>query len=211
MQQKQTPGGGILMGTSLLEMSKASYMAAQAFSGEYEIKVRRLFGQPLGGRARLTIIQHLGTPQETQRLEIIRLDGTAQVKFQLGSGRRTELATVPPALQKRAETKDDEGTRGGSVLLKLRSLAFPDFSGAATPRGGAGAPGRESRQDSSPSAYQSQAGAVTGAGGVSLNAQVRMSADQREASLVLQPVFQTVVGNRPSMNLPLIPGSELSH
>ena len=120
MQQKQTPGGGILMGTSLLEMSKASYMAAQAFSGEYEIKVRRLFGQPLGGRARLTIIQHLGTPQETQRLEIIRLDGTAQVKFQLGSGRRTELATVAPALQKRAETKDDEGTRGGSVLLKLR-------------------------------------------------------------------------------------------
>ncbi len=50
-QQKQTPGGGILLGTNLVDMSKASYMAAEAFSGEYEIKVRRLFGQPLAGRA----------------------------------------------------------------------------------------------------------------------------------------------------------------
>ncbi|HWY88997.1 MAG TPA: sulfotransferase [Gemmataceae bacterium] len=43
---------------------------------------------------------------------------------------------------------------------------------------------------------------VAGAGGVNLNAQIH------ETSLDLQPVFQTVVGNRPSMNLPLIPGSE---
>ena len=84
-------------------------------------------------------------------------------------------------------------------------MAFPDFSGATTPRGGAGTPGGQPGLP--PAAYQSQAGAVAGAGGVNLNAQIRVSPDQQETSLVLQPVFQTVVGNRPSINLPLIPGS----
>src|SRR5438874_9489915 len=105
-------------------MTKDSYMAAQAFSGDYEIKVRRLFGQPLGGRAFLEIIQHFGTPKETRRLEVIRLDQTAHVAFRLKSGRRTELASVAPAIQKRTDTKEDVGTVNGSVLTKLRSMAF---------------------------------------------------------------------------------------
>jgi len=204
-RQKQTPGGGILLGTSLMEMTETSYMAAQAFSGAYEIRVRRLFGQPLAGRAHLDIIQHLGTPQETRRRETIRLDQTAYVKFQLKNGRRTELASVPPAIQKRTEAKEELTSETGSVLLKLRSMSFPTFSGASAPRGGAGTPGRLAKQDTQLTA--SQVGAVTGAGGVNLNAQVKVSADQRETNLVLQPVFQTVIGNRPTMNLPLIPGS----
>ena len=48
---------------------------------------------------------------------------------------------------------------------------------------------------------------LSGAGGVNLTAQLKVSADQRETSLVLQPVFQTVIGNQATMNLPLIPGA----
>src|SRR5205807_5494479 len=115
--QQQTPGGGVFLGTDLLNMSKASYMASQAFAGEYQIKVRRLFGQPLGGRATLEIIQNFGTPHETITMQTIRLDQAAPViKFQLKSGQRTELASVPPAIQKRGEAKE-EAAAGGSVLV----------------------------------------------------------------------------------------------
>ncbi len=207
-QQKQTPGGGILLGTSLSDMTRASYMAAEAFSGEYEIKVRRLFGQPLGGKARLEIVQNLGTPQETRRLEIIRLDQTSQVKVHVRNGRRTELASVAPVMQKRTETKEE--TAGGTVnvLLKLRGMAFPAFSGAGgTARGGAFTPGAQAKRELPPASYKSQASPVAGAGGVNLTAQLTVSSDQKETNLVLNPVFQTVIGNRPTMNLPLIPGS----
>ena len=44
-------------------------MAAQAFTGEFEVKVRHLWGQPLGVKARLEIVQHQGTPKETRRIE----------------------------------------------------------------------------------------------------------------------------------------------
>jgi hypothetical protein len=113
---------------------------------------------------------------------------------------------VPPPIQKRTETKEDLN-KGSSVLVKLRSMAFPDFSGASAPRGGAGTPGAQTRPALPPAAYQNQSAPIAGAGGVNLNAQVRLSADERETNLVLQPVFQTVIGNRPAMNLPLIPGS----
>jgi len=207
MKQKLTPGGGILQGTSLTEMTKSSYAAAQAFSGAYEIKVRRLFGQPLGGRATLEIIQNLGTDKETRRLEIIRLDQPAQVKSTLKSGRRTDMASVPPAIQKRTEAKEEE-SNGVSVLVKLRGMAFPDFSGATQPRGVAATPGARTRPTLPAAAYQSQATSVAGAGGVNLTAQVRTSADQQHTNLVLQPVFQTVINNRPAMSLPLIPGGD---
>ena len=36
-------------------MKRASYLAAQAFNGEYEVNVRRNWGQPLGNRARLEL------------------------------------------------------------------------------------------------------------------------------------------------------------
>jgi hypothetical protein len=204
-QQKQTPGGGILLGTNLLEMTRASYMAAQAFAGDYEITVRRLFGRPLGNRARVQIIQHLGTPKETHLLEIINLDKTAVIKFELKSGRRTELASVAPVLPKKSEAREETPTGSVSVITKLRGMAFGDYSSVTAPRGGAGTPGGQYKHLASQAA-PSQAAPMTGAGGVNLTAQVKMSADRSEANLVLQPVFQAV-GNRPAMSLPLIPGA----
>src|SRR5205814_1812575 len=135
-RQRQTPGGGVFQGTTLTKMTEASYMAAQAFSGEYTIKVRRIFGQPLGGRARLKITQNLGTPKQTVRMEIIKLDQPAQVMLQLRAGRRTDLASVASPLERRAAAKDDGPT--GSVYAKLRAMSFPNFSGATKAGGAAG-------------------------------------------------------------------------
>ncbi|MBI3410031.1 MAG: VWA domain-containing protein [Planctomycetes bacterium] len=213
-RQHQTPGGGTFLGTDLLHMTKASYIAAQAFVGDYEITVRRNWGQPLGNRARLEIIQNYGTAKEVKRLEIVRLDQKQSIKVHLASGRRTELATVPPPAQPKQAAKEQTTT---NPLVRLRELAHPDFSGGAGPRGGAGTPNAvipNSVIPTGPSTgakakeaptYQSQMTSLNSSA-MNMTAQVRLSGGN--ANLVLQPVFQTVGnGSRPAVNLPLIPGA----
>jgi hypothetical protein len=85
-------------------------------------------------------------------------------------------------------------------------MTYGDFSTATQPRGMAATPGARTRPGLPSGAYQSQATSVAGAGGVNMTAQVQTSGDQGNTNLVLQPVFQTVINNRPTMNLPLIPG-----
>ena len=93
-EYRQSPGGGTWTGDLLADKTRSSYTAAQAFSGTYEVTIRRIWGEPLGGNARLTIIQHQGTPQESRRLETIKVDNKVTLKVTLKDGRRTELAVV---------------------------------------------------------------------------------------------------------------------
>ena len=92
-KQKQTPGGGMLIAANFFEKEKSSssplafavcYTAGEAFSGDYEINVRRMWGQPFGDRARLEIIQYAGTPQEVRRIESVNLaQGNKTIKVTL--------------------------------------------------------------------------------------------------------------------------------
>ena len=209
IRQKQTPGGGILTGGALNEPNRISYLAAQAFSGDYEITVRRVWGQTIGSRARLEIIQHLGTPQETRRLEIVRLDQKGTVKLSLSAGRRVELASVPAVeLQKRSEAAEE--TRPQTAVEKLRGLAFPDFSGASGSRGSVGATGAARPTSVAAMAARSDASqqsAVRGSA-VQMTGQVRMS-EKNGLEAVIRPHFQTFGASRSSLNLPGIPGNGL--
>ena len=72
--QRQTAGGGILIQGDAKSMSRISYVAAAAFDGTYDITVRKLWGRPLFGQARLEIIRHLGTPKEERQLEIVKVE-----------------------------------------------------------------------------------------------------------------------------------------
>src|SRR5437660_1680293 len=90
IEQRQTPGGGNLVSADLLGKStekslKSVYTAAQAFPGEYEITVRRNWGQIGGNTARVEVIQHFGTPKETRRLHTISLDQKQTIKINLDS------------------------------------------------------------------------------------------------------------------------------
>src|SRR5206468_647204 len=65
LEQKQSPGGGIMIGYDLLDKSPScQYVVSQGFSGEYEINVARIYGEPLGNTARLIITEHAGTAKE---------------------------------------------------------------------------------------------------------------------------------------------------
>src|SRR5207302_1133262 len=65
---RQTVGGGTLIGDTLSNPTGETYVAAQAFPGEYTVTVERVWGRPLGGKAQLKIILSQGTEDEAEQL-----------------------------------------------------------------------------------------------------------------------------------------------
>jgi len=217
LEQKQSPGGGIMIGCSLTDKNPSTeYVAAEAFRGEYEVTISRVYGQPLNNRARLEILVNAGTPKQIRKLEIVDLSKITTYKIKLNEGRRTEVAVVSQgAQQKHERVRTKEET---NAFNDLRNIANPNFFGASTSvRGGAGTPGQMpsvaamASKDSQnrPSVPVVQNGINT-QGGVPMTAQVRMNPDQRNYDLVIRPFFNTMnaAQNRSSVNLSVIPGGE---
>ena len=168
--------------------------------------MRRVWGQTIGSKARLEIVQHLGTPQEKRELVIVRLDQPqGAIKVSLAGGRRVDLAVVPSAdLQKRREAKEEPQSQ--NALAKLRGMAFGDFTGATGVRtGGTGTSGRTNVAAMAKADAGQQQSAVRGG---SVPTTGPGSANGLE--MVLRPVCQTMqnVGNRSPLNLPGIPGGQ---
>src|SRR5205823_6659936 len=91
-------GGGTLMGDSMAETTSETYVAAEAFTGEYQVTIERIWGRPLGNKAQIKIIRNLGTPEEAEELITVRLTSNTSkpIVFKLADGRRKETAYVPP-------------------------------------------------------------------------------------------------------------------
>jgi hypothetical protein len=214
-QYRSTSGGGTLSGLTLNSQRKATYTASLAFSGEYEIVIKRLWGQPAGGKIRLHIVHHEGTPQEKHRIETIAIDQQHSLKIVLANGRRTDLAQVVATGGKIRESKDNQ-VKGENVISKLRSIADP--IGDRAPRGVSAAisrykgapatitlPPAKSQQDQ----LVFQSGASSNAGGVYLTTQGHVSADGQFLRLSVNPVFHPAAmgGGRPQFDVPMIPGA----
>jgi tetratricopeptide (TPR) repeat protein len=213
-EQRQTPGGGTLIGDSLtigdsLADPASAYVAAEAFSGEYEVTIRRLYGQPLGAKAKLKIIQHKGTPEQIERIETVVLDRDAKVKVVLDQGRRVGLAPVAPATPSTSRlTKPDAMTarKAGSdnVFNKLRALADPELVMSDSPvRGGLASMGIATDGRPGSSLGSPAGGAVAGQqgidafgnNGIDLTAQAALESNRdgtRYVRLSVAPVFQTL-------------------
>jgi len=94
---RQTVGGGTLIGNSLTDTSE-TYLAAQAFPGEYQISVERIWGRTLGDKAQIRVIRHQGTRNQTEKLYTVwvKSNKSEPIKIALEGGRRTQAASVPP-------------------------------------------------------------------------------------------------------------------
>ena len=97
-RQPQSTGGGIWRGDRLMDQDrsekfKETYTAAEAFSGSYEVRVTKVWGQPLSDKVTIHVTRHKGTPAETQELHRLALgsDGSAYLKVRLEDGRRHEF------------------------------------------------------------------------------------------------------------------------
>jgi hypothetical protein len=209
--QRQSPGGGVLLGDRSCDAPQESYVASKAFSGEYQITVRRVWGQILGGKAVLEIIQHQGTPDETRRRETIAFDRIHMANFTLENGTRTTAEYVPP-VQPRTESRKAVALQSRTeVLNDLRALANGDHShidsgmkGTVVSAGGS-APSMDRVQGGM--VYQTKLAPVAQTG-VDVIAQVSLDADGGSMHVKLSPVFQGVQANsaRVGMNNPIIPG-----
>jgi tetratricopeptide (TPR) repeat protein len=213
-QYRMSPGGGTLSGLTLSSQRKATYAASMAFSGEYEITVERLWGQPAGGKFRLEIVQHQGTDKEKRRVETFTIDRKHSLKIVLANGRRVDMAQVPATAARESKVDD---VKSEHVLTKLRQIADP--VGDSLPRGVAGAISRYGHSPANlplppiPAKSQKdqlvfQDGVGSGANGVYLTTQGHVSADGRFLRLTVNPVFQPAAMNagRPQFDVPLIPG-----
>jgi tetratricopeptide (TPR) repeat protein len=210
--QRQTPGGGILLGDTMDDMTRESYILAKGFSGAYGITIRKIWGRPLGGKATVEIIQHQGTPRETRRRETVSFDRSYTMSVTLDEGRRTSAAYVPPPTATEKHTKLEIAS-SDQVLTKIRSLANPEITGGDSHvRGGLASLGLTVPSAERPKAratagelvYQTklQPGAGTG---MDLTAQATIGPDQG-VTLKLTPVFQSVTKGQPAVSNPLIPG-----
>ena len=221
--QRQTPGGGTLLGGKLDNLGRETYVASKAFTGDYQVTIRRIWGRPLGGKATVEIIYHQGTPQETRRRETITFDRKHTLTFSLNDGRRTTAEYVPPPAATQRAKSTPELTSPDRVLSKLRAKADPEFSGsdskgmqgklaslgvpASTQRVGGFAKPSYAASPPDRVIYQTKVASVV-PNSADLTAQVSFIPDQGLV-MKLSPVFQTA--NRaqgvPVLTNPLIPGA----
>jgi hypothetical protein len=206
VMNKATINGGTLIGDSLATMTRETYVAARAFSGEYRISVDRIWGRPLGHKAQLRVIHHQGTPEETEDLFTVAIDSNSSkpVMVKLENGRRTTAAYVPPpeALNPPEEVKvPSSGT--DAILNKLRMMSDPEVTaveqqiqgsvGSSIARPSASGLPRPARRADDRAVYQTRVASFIN-NSLDVTAQAVISADRRSVRLSVTPVFNTVTG-----------------
>lgn len=203
--QRQTLGGGTLIGDQVGSSRDEMYIAAQAFSGEYKIQVRKIWGRPLGSKATLEIVEHDGTPE--QRILVrdrIAFDRTHTLSVNLRSGRRKSVAQISSLVCPRQEAHSTTSDRS---LHQLQSLV--DADAGTSVRGGFG------HRESSASPKQRLSRPRTRklpsvvASGIEMTLQPVLANDHSVLGMSLQPIFETLgsVQNEPIVINPVIPGS----
>jgi len=216
---RQSPGGGTLVGSGLAKENRRAYVCAEGFAGDYQVKVRRIWGQPLGAKATLTIIEHQGTPQETQRRETVVFDREQTVTVALNQGRRTVSAQVPAeASWPRSHVVKQPTKKDWDVMTKMRALADPELEASLVGmQGGASSFGVPVQPNAAPAGPGAGNGGqiVFQAGVVPLNptltnltAQATVSGDRRYVRLSVVPQFNGITGvqNIPFPIVHFLPG-----
>jgi tetratricopeptide (TPR) repeat protein len=150
-QQRQTPGGGTLMGDTLSDTTAETYVAAQAYSGAYEVTVLRAWGRPLGGKAAIEVVRHQGTPQEKIERHVLAIDTTNTLRVMLDDGRRTEAATVPPPSVRQKDDADAPATTSVAAQLRMMTRRSSSATSASAAASAVKRPNRRPRSPRSPS------------------------------------------------------------
>jgi hypothetical protein len=211
--QRQTSGGGTLLGDGVNDGSREVYVAAEAFSGEYQVTIDKVRGRPLGNKATVEVVKFQGTPRQTSERYTVSFDkdGKTQFKVNLSEGRRTTVAIVPPVTP-RSERVANDTASGDRVLNKLRALTEPVYDGGM--QGGVNATGGRLRAEMKPLTsrqvekldLQTKVQGAIG-NGVEMMTQPVIDPKTGRAGVKLNPVFQTLgkPDAAPVAN-PLIPG-----
>jgi tetratricopeptide (TPR) repeat protein len=181
----ETLGGGVLRGD--LANSKEEYVLTQGFTGNYEIRITKVWGEPTAGIANLDIVRHQGTKNEKRERRTVSLAGQAEkgTTITLADGRRRELARTADS---QTLTVDSGASRPKAELRRFLQTTTP---GGPAPGGlvpfaiaqGGFAGGRAIAFDPVVTAIPD---------GVNLQAQAVVSADRRFVRMTLVPLVQSI-------------------
>jgi hypothetical protein len=225
---RQTIGGGVLIGDSLADRTSETYLAAEGFTGDYEIEIEKIWGHPLNNKAQLKIIHQQGTPEEREQLLTVELKSrySERIKVKLENGRRIQAAYVPPpGAQKKPDTVPATPDSPDKVLHKLRVLADPEVTGVgrsitgdivsggrpvlpSLPRQLPARNASKEVPDNDRTLYQTRVKPFV-QNALDVTASAVLSADRRSLRLSMTPVFNTVKAapNAPVVVNPTIPGA----
>lgn len=197
----RTVGGGVLVCDDVNNVER--YVASEAFSGTYEIRVRPIWGQPTAGLATVDIVQNKGTAEETRERRTWKLrEANEPIKVELARGRRTE-ATAIGADERLfvAQPGPAKGSPRGQLHRMIQSGRID--ADPNPPAVGFGGPGAFAGGRSVPFVVGG-IGAVGGGAvafdpvievlqdGISLQAQAVVSADRRYVRMTLVPLIQNI-------------------
>jgi tetratricopeptide (TPR) repeat protein len=221
---RQTIGGGTFSGDTVGDLNNQSYTAAQAFSGDYEVTVERVWGHPLSDKVQLRIIRNQGTNDESEQLETVDFNKAKRgpVKFKLENGRRTETAYVPPASTQAVRETVADPLAAANVMDQLRDLASPELfgsnagfrcsAGSSVPYDVLPSSAGASAKAAAPSpddrvVYQNKVASFMKQS-MDVTAQTVLSGDRRSVRLSMEPQFTpaSVSGTQPVVTSSVIPG-----
>lgn len=182
----QTAGGGVLVHDGAGPEAKDShddYVCALAAPGYYRIRVRHMWGEIVGKRARLEVIRYQGTDHETRRNFTVLLGREdAIVRVAVKHGRRTDRLEIPEPLEGSESTEVRRKPRGS---LRQRIGNVPGMASAGNRL-------QNSRAFRGGGAVGFQPNIALLDEGVTLRAQAVISGDRRYVRLSLQPVFNSI-------------------
>jgi hypothetical protein len=98
LRNPRSTGGGLMWGDgysrpdqSAVDGYKEMYVCPQAFTGEYKLLIRRVWGDVAAGKVTVDVITNYGTPDERRiRQQIPLAEKDALVVFEVPKGRRVE-------------------------------------------------------------------------------------------------------------------------
>jgi hypothetical protein len=98
LRNPRSAGGGVMVGDAHAADASASvegvsevYVCPRAFSGEYKLLVRRVWGKIPAGKVTVDIYTNYGTPEQVRKTKRIPLgEKDALVTFEMPNGRRRE-------------------------------------------------------------------------------------------------------------------------
>jgi len=197
------------------------YVASEAFSGSYHVRIDRVWGRPLGNKATLKITRHAGTAEQSSEIRTVALDKDGSVVVSLLNGRRKELAVVsaPATVRPGDEADRKEKEKSRQVMNRLRAMSNPTTAGSnMAMTGGVGVAGE--KQPVSPFVDPaqlplggktiSQRIASETEGGMEFAADVEaiQTKDGPTMRLKISPVWKTIsTDEKPAVRLVLIPGA----
>jgi hypothetical protein len=182
-QNPLTSGGGVLAHDGYGPNQKncyEEYVCARGVPGKYRVRIRHIWGNIVGKRAKLTVIRYQGSENESIRSFIVPLaeDGRV-VRLSLPNGRRKEL--VP--LEGRAISRLFENrSRPAGILRQIGNpgpggqIAAQNFANSRRSGGGVG--------------FQPVISNIME--GASMNAAAVVSGDRRYVRIAVTPVFSTI-------------------